>query len=317
MNNYAGKDFVTVEDLDRDDMEQLFDLALKMDEVVKNRTTEDWLKGSILGLMFFQVSTRTRISFESAMRRLGGSVVGFVDPKTTRIGDYYAESMHDVVRMMESYADVLVMRHPGNGAPKEAGSISEVPIINAGDGDNEHPTQALLDLYTIRCEKGKIDDLQIGFIGDMNLRVFHSLPLALAQFDAKAHFISPPEIAMSEEWLNKFRLAGLDFEESSSLDSIIDKLDVVYMEGVKTPSYHIGRTETVETRPEMPREWILDSDKISRLKSGAIVLHPLPRTEELPMEIDASEAARYFVQAGYAVPVRMALLSLILDRIPS
>ncbi len=316
MNNYAGNDFVTVEGLNRDDLEQLFDLAQKMDKIVKDRTTVDFLQGSILGLMFFQVSTRTRISFESAMRRLGGSVVGFVDPKTTRIGDYYAESMHDVVRMMENYADVLVIRHPENRAPEMAGTITEVPIINAGDGDNEHPTQALLDLYTIHREKGTIDDLKIGFVGDMNLRVFHSLPMALSQYNAKAYFISPPEVAMPSMWIEEFRHAELDFEEISSLDDIIDNLDVIYMEGVKTPSYHIGRTDSVGIRPDMPPEWILDSKKLKRLKSDAIVLHPLPRTEELPLEVDANESARYFAQAGYAVPVRMALLSLILDRIP-
>lgn len=314
MSNYAGNDFVTVKGFDRADFEQLFELAQNMDKIVKGRTTDDLLQGSILGLMFFQVSTRTRISFESAMRRLGGSVVGFVDPKTTRIGDYYAESMHDVVRMMENYADILVVRHPENGAPERAGTITDVPVINAGDGDNEHPTQALLDLYTIRCEKGTIDDLQIGFVGDMNLRVFHSLPLALAQYKAKAYFISPPEVSLPSPWIDKVREAGLDFEEITSMDEIIEELDVIYMEGVKTPSYHIGRTETAETRPEMPQEWILDSKKLKRLKSDAIILHPLPRTEELPMEVDASESARYFAQAGYAVPVRMALLSLILDR---
>ena len=222
--------------------------------------------------------------------------------------------MHDVVRMMENYADVLVIRHPVNGAPEDAANITDVPVINAGDGDNEHPTQALLDLYTIRSEKGTIDDLQIGFVGDMNLRVFHSLPLALAKYQTKAYFISPPEVSMPAEWLNEFQQAGLDFEEISSLDSVLDDLDVIYMEGVKTPSYHIGRTETVDKRPEMPREWILDSEKTKRLKAGAIVLHPLPRTEELPKEVDAHESARYFKQAGYAVPVRMALLSLILGQ---
>ncbi|MGB2965197.1 MAG: aspartate carbamoyltransferase [Anaerolineales bacterium] len=314
MNSYYGKDFITTKGLERSDLEELFDLAQKMEKIAKDRTRCNMLNDSILGLMFFQVSTRTRISFESAMRRLGGSVVGFVDPKTTRIGDYYKESMHDVTRMMENYADVLVIRHPVNGAPEDAARITDVPIINAGDGDNEHPTQALLDLYTIRCEKGTIDDLKIGFVGDMNLRVFHSLPLALANYQSKAYFISPPDISMPAVWLDEFKQTGLDFEEISSLDSILDDLDVIYMEGVKTPSYHIGRTETVDTRPEMPQEWILDSEKMKRLKENAIILHPLPRTEELPKEVDAHESAKYFTQAGNAVPVRMALLSLILGR---
>ena len=285
MNSYYGKDFVTTKGLKRSDLEELFDLAQKMEKIAKDRTRSNLLNDSILGLMFFQVSTRTRISFESAMRRLGGTVVGFVDPKTTSIG-----------------------------APEDAARITDVPIINAGDGDNEHPTQALLDLYTIRCEKGTIDDLNIGFVGDMNLRVFHSLPLALANYQSKAYFISPPDIAMPAAWFDEFKQAGLDFEEVSSLDSILDDLDVIYMEGVKTPSYHIGRTKTADTRPEMPQEWILDSEKMKRLKENAIILHPLPRTEELPKEVDAHESAKYFTQAGNAVPVRMALLSLILGR---
>jgi aspartate carbamoyltransferase catalytic subunit len=315
MNVFEGKDMVTLKGIQRDDLELLFNLAQEMEAVVKERRRIDLLDDKVLGLAFFQVSTRTRISFESAMVRLGGAVVGFVDPKTTRAGDYYAESLHDVIRMMESYSDVIVIRHPTDGAPAEAAAIADVPVISGGDGYNEHPTQSLLDVFTILQEKGTVDGLNIALVGDMNMRVMHALPLALAQYQTHLYFVSPQERSMPQPWLDEYQRVGLNYEEHQDLEEILDKLDVIYLMGTKTPSYAAGRTDTTPGRPETPKPYVIDPEKLNRAKPGLIVLHPLPRTDELPKEVDALKPARYFEQAHYGVAVRMALLALMMGRI--
>ena len=314
MYDFMGKDFVTIKGVENADLELIFDVAREMEEIVRSRTRTDLLKDKILGLMFFQVSTRTRNSFESAMTRLGGGVVGFVDPMTTRIGDYYAESLHDVVRMMEHYADILVIRHPQDGALAEGAVIADVPVMNAGDGYNEHPTQALLDLYTILRERGSLEGLHVGITGTLNMRVIHSLALALAQYRAKVSFISQPEDSMPETWLAEFRKSGLDYQEVLSIEDVLPELDAIYLTPVSHPSYSICRTDTKVDRPPTPAAYVLDRDKLARAQSDLIVLHPLPRLDEIPRDVDAHTSARYFVQAYYAVAVRMALLALIMGR---
>ncbi len=184
MSSFAGKDILTLKGYSKEDIELVFEVAKKMEPIVLNRSRTSLLADKVLGLSFFQSSTRTRISFESAMVRLGGAYVGFADAKTTRAGDYYTESLEDVIRMMDCYADFIVIRHHQDLAPARAAEVSEAPIINAGDGYNEHPTQGLLDMYTILRTKGTLDGLKIAIIGDMNMRVLHSLPLGLAHYDS-------------------------------------------------------------------------------------------------------------------------------------
>jgi aspartate carbamoyltransferase catalytic subunit len=312
VHTFAGNDLVTLKDFDRADMEVVFEVTDQMEPILRERKRTDLLKDTLLGLAFFQVSTRTRISFESAMQRLGGGVVGFADPKTTRAGDFYAESLHDVMRMMEYYADVIVVRHPRDGAPAEAADFVDVPVINAGDGYNEHPTQSLLDVYTIYRERGTLDGLRIALVGDMNMRVMHSLPLALAQFQSELFFISPPEQSMPASWLQEYQRVGLNYTEVSVLDGILDSLDVIYLMGTKTPSYAEGRTEGSEQRPPTPLAYVINPEKLAQTKSDLILLHPLPRTDELPVEVDTLPSVRYFVQAYYGVALRMALLALIM-----
>ncbi len=316
MNAFKGKDFVTLKGIKRADLEFLFDVARQMETIVHSRSRIDLLKDKVLGMAFFQVSTRTRISFESAMVRLGGAVVGFADPKTTRAGDYYAESLHDVIRMMESYSDVIVIRHPTDGAPAEAAAVADVPVISGGDGYNEHPTQSILDVFTIVQEVGTVDDLKIALVGDMNMRVMHALPYALAQFQTQVYFVSPPERSMPKPWLDEYERIGLKYEERVDMDDILDELDVIYLMGTKTPSYGQGITDTKEDRPQTPKPYIMDIEKLSRAKPGLILLHPLPRTDELHKEVDTMKPARYFEQAHYGVAVRMALLALIMGRVP-
>jgi aspartate carbamoyltransferase catalytic subunit len=315
MHAFSGKDFLTLKGVSRTDLEFLFDIAHSMETILRNRTRTNLLADKLLGSAFFQVSTRTRMSFESAMQRLGGGVVGFADPKTTRAGDYYAESLYDVVRMMESYADMLVIRHPKDGAPAEAAAATDIPVINAGDGYNEHPTQALLDAYTILREKGRLEGLQIAMVGDMNMRVMHSLPLALAAFCSQVYFVSPKEQAQPEVWLTEYQKVGLRYEELENLDGILQELDVIYLMGTKTPSYAQGRVDAGVEHELTPPPYIIDRDKLEKAKKELIVLHPLPRADELPVEIDMMVAARYFVQAHYGVAVRMALLAALMGRV--
>jgi aspartate carbamoyltransferase catalytic subunit len=314
MNWFEAKDLVSLKGIGRADLEQLFGLARQMEEVVRQRSRVDLLKDKVLGLAFFQVSTRTKISFESAMVRLGGAVVGFADPKTTRVGDYYAESLGDVMRMMESYSDVIVIRHPEDFAPAQAAQLVEVPVVNAGDGYNEHPTQSLLDVYTILREKGAVDGLRIALVGDMNMRVMHGLPLALAQYDTRVYLVSPADRSMPEPWLREFRQVGLQFAELESLEGILPELDVVYLMGTLTPSYAQGRTDAQAEKARTPPAYVIDPAKLARARPDLIVLHPLPRADELPQEVDGLPAARYFAQAHHGVAVRMALLSLVLGR---
>jgi len=312
MHDFENKDFLTVKGLERADIEAIFDASNKMEKILKDRTRIDLLKDKILGVAFFQVSTRTRMSFESAMQRLGGGVVGFSDPKTTRAGDYYAESIQDVARMMESYCDAMVIRHPENGAPEKAAEVINIPVINAGDGYNEHPTQGLLDVYSILKAKGRIDGLKIGLVGDTSMRVMHSLNLVLSHFDVEVQMISTPEKALSEPWRNEYKKAKLRFIERIDFDEALKEVDVLYMFQTKTPSYSEGRSEAKQERPKQP--FIITSEKLEKAKRDIIILHPLPRTEELPTEIDSKPAAYYFVQAYYGVAVRMALLAYIFGK---
>jgi aspartate carbamoyltransferase catalytic subunit len=310
-NPYFDRDFLTLKGLSREDLELVFQTARQMESIVQARTRSDLLAGKLLGLSFFQSSTRTRISFESAMARLGGAFVGFADPKTTRAGDYYAESLEDVMRMMDGYADILVIRHPQDFAPAQAAEVVEAPVINAGDGYNEHPTQALLDMYTILRKKGRLDGLQIALVGDMHMRVLHSLPLGLARYDTKLYLVSPEERALPPHWAEAFQGAGLNYEALRQLDGVIDRLDVIYLMGTMTPSYAKGQTNTTAERPKTPQPYVVDREKLARAKEDVILMHPLPRTDELPTEVDALPVAQYFAQARYGVVVRMALLALI------
>jgi aspartate carbamoyltransferase catalytic subunit len=316
MHAFSGMDFLTLRGVCRADMEFLFDLARSMETILRNRTRTTLLADKLMGLAFFQVSTRTRISFESAIQRLGGGVVGFADPKTTRAGDYYAESLYDVVRMMENYADLLVIRHPRDGAPAEAAAATDIPVINAGDGYNEHPTQALLDAYTILREKGRLDGLQIAMVGDMNMRVMHSLPFALAAFCSQVYFVSPKEQAQPDKWKAEYDKVGLRYEEHESLEGILHELDVIYLMGTKTPSYAQGRVDANTEHEPTPRPYVINREKLEKTKKDLIVLHPLPRADELPVDIDTMGAARYFVQAHYGVAVRMAILAALMGRTP-
>ena len=315
MNRFEGKDFLSLKGLQRTDYELLFQTAMEMEPIVWTRSRTKLLEDKVLGVAFFQPSTRTRVSFESAMLRLGGAVTGFSDPKVTRAGDYYEESLEDVVRMMESFSDALVIRHPKDFAPAAAAETVEIPVINAGDGYNEHPTQSVLDVYTILRKKGHLDGLKIALIGDMNMRVMHALPLALAQYDCKVFFVSPKDQAVPAPWIDEFRKCNLNYQELEKIDEVLGQIDAIYLMGTLTPSYGEGRVEAAKGKPQTPRPYVVDMEKLKKAKPDVLLLHPLPRTDELPKEVDVLPCAQYFIQARYGVVVRMAILALMFGRI--
>jgi len=243
MRSFAGRDILSLKDFERCEFFHVFEVAQKMEPIARSRRNVDMLKEKTLVTAFYQPSTRTRLAHEAAMHRLGGHVVGFADVKTTRAGDFYQESIKDTVRMLEFYGDVIVMRHYQQGAPHEAARWASVPVINAGDGWGEHPTQILTDLYTVLREKGRIDGLKWLAVGDMRMRTMHSLAYALTQFDCPITFVAPPEMSLTEEFKAELRQYSLNFREAEHVEQAIGDADVILVEPVVQPDYTKPRDE--------------------------------------------------------------------------
>jgi aspartate carbamoyltransferase catalytic subunit len=247
------------------------------------------------------------------MLRLGGQVTGFSDAKMTRAGDFYQESIKDTVHMLEYYGDVIVMRHFQQGAPAEAAKWSSVPVINAGDGWGEHPTQVLTDLYTIQGEMGTIDGLEFLLVGDMRMRTMHSMLYALSQFDVKAYLVSPPDMALTDEFKQEITDMGTQFEQVESVHDVVSDVDVIYMEPVVQPDYTKSRQEATDDKGLTPAEYKITKDiLLQKARPDSIVLHSLPRQDELTMDVDGTRHQRYWVEAFNGVVTRMSLLSLVL-----
>jgi aspartate carbamoyltransferase catalytic subunit len=316
MRSFAGRDILSLKDFERAEFEHIFEVANRLEPIARERRNSDLLSTKTLLTAFYQPSTRTRLAHEAAMHRLGGAVLGFADPKMTRAGDFYQESIKDTVHMLEYYADVIVMRHFQQGAPQEAARWSSVPIINAGDGWGEHPTQVLTDLYTVTRERGGVDGLTFLCIGDGRMRTMHSIGYALTQFDARAIFVSPEEMAVTEEFKDELRAKNLAFSEADHVADVIGEADVIYMEPVVQADYTKGRVETEQEYGLTPANYKVTRDLLeSSAKSDAIILHSLPRMDELPPDVDATRHARYWQEAYYGVVMRMALLALVLGAV--
>jgi aspartate carbamoyltransferase catalytic subunit len=317
MRSFAGRDILSLKDFERNEFEHLFGIADRLEPIARERRNTDLLKEKTLVTAFYQPSTRTRLAHEAAMHRLGGAVTGFADAKMTRAGDFYQESIKDTVHMLEYYGDVLVMRHFQQGAPHEAAKWSSVPVINAGDGWGEHPTQVLTDLYTVRRELGSVDGLTFACIGDMRMRTMHSIAYALTQFDAEMIAIAPPEMSLTDEFKTEVAEQNLSIREADHIADVIGEADVIYMEPVVQADYTKGRDEResgdLPTTPDnyrVTRELLAES-----AKTGSIILHSLPRMDELPPDVDGTRNARYWQEAYYGVVMRMALLSLVLGAV--
>ncbi|MGB9676967.1 MAG: aspartate carbamoyltransferase [Candidatus Bathyarchaeales archaeon] len=303
---FEGRDIISIKDFSREEIDYILRLSKAMEPLAQKGS--DMLKGKILATLFFEPSTRTRLSFEAAMHKLGGSTIGFAEAEIASVRK--GENLADTVRTVDNYADVIAIRHPLEGAARLAAEFAKVPIINGGSGAEEHPTQALLDLYTIVKEKGKIDGLKIAFVGDLRYgRTVHSLAYALSLYNIELFLISPETLKMRREVLQTIK-ERIPVTEKASLEGVISQVDVLYV------------TRIQKERFPDPAEYIkvkgsykIDLQSLSKAKKDLIVLHPLPRVDEIAAEVDNTPHARYFQQVWNGIVTRMALLALILGAV--
>lgn len=293
------KHIVSIEDLDKKSIMDILKRAKELLPVAKGNKKSKVLDGKILATCFFEPSTRTRLSFESAMQRLGGSCIGFADPSAT--SHLKGETLTDAIRMVAGYSDAVVLRHPREGAAKLASEVSEVPIINGGDGAGQHPTQTLLDLFTINDEIGKLEGLKVGMLGDLRYgRTVHSLSQALDRFNAKFFFISPKSLAMPEHVTDELDNSWSTHED---LNEVLGDLDVLYVTRIQKE-----RFPDLEDYKKVAGAYRINTELLKNAKSKMKILHPLPRVDEISTDVDETKHAAYFRQAFNGVPVRMALL---------
>lgn len=288
-------------------LDRLFRLAAKIERVDRKSQPQDLLKGKILAALFYEPSTRTRFSFESAMLKLGGSCIS-TENASLFSSVSKGETLQDTIKIISGYSDVIVIRHPEKGTAKEASEISSVPIINAGDGTREHPTQALLDLYTIKKELGKIDNLKIALVGDLLYgRTIHSLIYLLALYKVKIYFVSPPQLKLPKEYKDYLRQRSIALEELSDLKKVLNKIDVLYMTRIQKERFRSKREYE-----KLKGAYVIDKKALQKLSKKAIIMHPLPRVDEISPEIDSDPRAAYFRQAKNGLYIRMALLQMLL-----
>ncbi|MFU8774090.1 MAG: aspartate carbamoyltransferase [Anaerolineales bacterium] len=305
---FYGKDILSVKQFNRSDLDYIFGVAHEMRVMVERIGTFDLLKGKILANLFYEPSTRTSSSFTAAMERLGGSVIPINEVRYSSVSK--GESLPDTVRTLECYADVIVLRHPEVGASKLAAQYARKPIINAGDGVGEHPTQALLDLLTIVEELHQVDGLTVTMLGDLKYgRTVHSLARLLSSYDVQLHYVSPEILRMPKEIINEINKKGIQQKEHVDLDSVLPETDVLYVTRVQKERFSdVGEYERVKDA------FVIDLDTMTRAKSRMIVMHPLPRVSEISIEVDADPRAAYFRQMEYGLYVRMALLAMVLGK---
>ncbi|UCG68568.1 MAG: aspartate carbamoyltransferase [Thermoplasmata archaeon] len=304
--DFVGRDVVSIKDFSKEEIEYVLATSEKMLPVAEGKNKSSILNGKVLASLFYESSTRTRLSFESAILRLGGSTIGFAEPQGSSFSK--GETIADTVRMAASYADVILIRHPNEGAAKLASQFSTKPVINAGDGAGQHPTQTLLDLFTIKNEKGRIDDLNIVLVGDLKYgRTVHSLSYALSLFGANLTFVAPNMIQMPPEVMNHLKDVGKEPALSDSLPENIQDADVLYVTRIQKE-----RFPDEEEYRKVAGLYRIDNTLLKNAKNDLIIMHPLPRVDEISSEVDATPHAIYFKQAFNGVIVRMALLGLLL-----
>jgi len=305
--NFTGRDIISIKDFNREEIDYILKVASRMEPLAK--TGSDMLKGKILATLFFEPSTRTRLSFESAMHRLGGSTIGFAEAEIASVKK--GENLADTIRTVENYADIIALRHPLEGAARLAAEFAEAPIINAGSGAEEHPTQALLDLYTIVKEKGRIDGLSIALMGDLRYgRTVHSLAYAFSMYDVKLYLVSPEILRMRKEVLKALKEKKIEVIEKSRVEEIISDIDVLYVTRIQKERFP-DPAEYAKVRGS----YRVDLETLKNAKEDLVILHPLPRVNEIAPEVDYTPHAKYFKQVWNGIIVRMALLALILGAV--
>ena len=310
INHFFNRDIVSIKDFSRQDLEFIFGSTDRVSALRPNEKAELG-KGRTLGYIFYEPSTRTRMSFEAAMASLGGSSIGIFDSRSSSVEK--GESLADTIRIMDLYSDVIVLRHPLDGSSRFAAELSKNPLINAGSGSEEHPTQAMLDLYTILKEKNKIDGLRIGIVGDLKYgRTVYSLLYGLANYSVSIHLISPPTLGIRKE-----SIYGIDKKESKIFehedldDNILNKLDVIYVTRIQKE-----RFPDPQEYEKVKGTYTIDSKTLSKAKPDVSVMHPMPRMDEISHSIDNTKNAIYFKQAAYGKELRSALLALLLNENP-
>jgi aspartate carbamoyltransferase catalytic subunit len=303
---FKGRDIISIKDFSREEIDFIFKTAESMETVAAKGS--EILRGKILATLFYEASTRTRLSFESAMHRLGGSTIGFAEAEIASVRK--GENLADTVRTVENYSDVIALRHPLEGAARLAAEFAKVPVINAGSGAEEHPTQALLDLYTMKKEKGRIKGLKIAFVGDLRYgRTVHSLAYALSLYDIELYLVSPETLKMRREVLQTIK-ERIPVVEKANLTKIIPLIDVLYVTRIQKE-----RFPDAAEYAKVKGSYKIDLSTLSEAKKDMIILHPLPRVDEIATEVDNSQYARYFQQVWNGIVVRMALLALILGAV--
>ena len=305
MNEFYQKDIISIKDFDKEKLEKIF---VATDKIMKLNPEErrEICKGKTLAYLFYEPSTRTRLSFDSAIASVGGNSLGISD--ITSSSTQKGESLADTVRIMSIYSDVLVLRHTLDGSSRFASEVSEKPVINAGSGTEEHPTQAIQDLFTIKKEKKKIDGLKIGIVGDLKYgRTVYSLLYGLGNYDVDVRLISPESLKIRSDSVYEIK-KRLDYTESTNLEEHIDELDVLYVTRIQKE-----RFPDEEEYLKLKGSYVVGLDLLKQMKSDSIILHPLPRIDEISPDVDKTQNAKYFEQAEYGKHVRAALLGLILN----
>ncbi|MFW6110982.1 MAG: aspartate carbamoyltransferase [Thermoproteota archaeon] len=300
---FKGRDVVSIRDFSREEIDYLLNFSQAMEPLAVEGS--DMLNGKILATLFFEASTRTRLSFEAAMQKLGGSSIGFAEAEIASVQK--GENLADTVRVVENYADIIALRHPLEGAARLASEFANVPIINGGSGGQEHPTQAFLDLYTIKKEKGTIDGLKIAFVGDLRYgRTVHSLAYVLSQYDVELYLVSPESLKMRREVSQTIK-EKIPVISTVNLEKIVSQVDVLYVTRIQKERF----PEPAEYA-KVRGSYRVDMSLLENASEDLILLHPLPRVDEIAAEVDNTPYAHYFQQARNGVVVRMALLALIL-----
>lgn len=304
-NPLFQKDIISISEFTRDHIE----LVLKTAGELKQHPRNDLLKDKLIGVTFFEGSTRTRLSFETAINRLGGRVIGFADASNTSLGKK-GETLADSIRIITSYTDALVMRHHYEGAARLAADLSPVPVINAGDGANQHPSQTMLDLFTIYETQGHVDELKIAFVGDLKYgRTVHSLAEALCMYNnVRIYLVSPDSLAMPDYILKHLEAHNVKYSIHKTIEEVIPEVDILYMTRVQKERF--DETEYQNLRSK----YILSKSLLGEAKSNMKILHPLPRIDEITLDVDDTPHAYYFQQAANGVYARQALLALVLNK---
>jgi len=303
---FKGRDIISIKDFTREEIDYILNMAAAMEPIAQSGS--DMLQRKMLATLFYEPSTRTRLSFEAAMHKLGGSTIGFAQAEIASVKK--GENLADTIRVVESYADVIVLRHPLEGAARLAAEFATVPIINGGSGAEEHPTQALLDLYTVVKEKGRIDGLNIALMGDLRYgRTVHSLAYALSLYNVRLHLVAPESLRIRKEVLEVIK-KRIEVTQKTAIEKILPALDILYVTRIQKE-----RFPDLAEYAKVKGVYKIDLETLKTAKKDMTILHPLPRVGEIAAEVDETPHARYFQQVWNGVVTRMALLGLVLGEI--